>query len=513
MAIPSTDEDIDSTYSMLRERKPNFPSFVYCYLYGTKSTKRRVVPVTHNYGTQKLESIDQLFIHAWVPAPSESRNVIDMSVGRVRITTLPGSAVPLEFAYTIYFVPPGSGTGIPNACGALKLAGSGWYDNILVIKHGKRKAAIHVEREDAYLVDSIVRSVFTFPRDFLPAVQVPTHTHQSASTSTMGGSNQKKRKAIRQAAYDKDGKRMRLQRQKSSSAASAFFFLRPLFITEFLAHCDLVTIMTLAQTGAYARDLVKAFFACNLRLLVATFLSDQHVDAFFLLLETSLGAIGGSVVSSVLSFPYRHSWTPSNLNIFIPHGGLFAWHQFLGSIGLFQGPEQPGVNHKFAHTTSSHLIYRSKLAGFTITLTESVNGSVLTLLCSATTTWCTNLATCSDFFVLYVKLANEKRALEGWFPMPVKQALTMGRRHIRSSISTTSWDSPCGLHCPVLWRELCGFEGVGVFRWGGDKNQHKDGVSTMGIPSTDNAMKWRLGDTCNNQNCRLVCANYFGFSR
>jgi hypothetical protein len=40
-----------------------------------------------------------------------------------------------------------------------------WHGNILVVKHGKRKPIINVDREDAFLVDSIV-TAYVAPRLF-----------------------------------------------------------------------------------------------------------------------------------------------------------------------------------------------------------------------------------------------------------------------------------------------------------------------------------------------------------
>jgi hypothetical protein len=79
-----------------------------------------------------------------------------MGVGHLLVTTLPRSLVPLEFSYSIFYVPPGRGHPIPpNKCGSIR-SDQAWDGNILVVKRGKRKAVINMEREDAFLVDNIV---------------------------------------------------------------------------------------------------------------------------------------------------------------------------------------------------------------------------------------------------------------------------------------------------------------------------------------------------------------------
>jgi hypothetical protein len=79
-----------------------------------------------------------------------------MAVGRALVTRFPGSGVPLEFAYSIIYVPRDSPVASgENRCGSIR-SDSKWSGNILVLKHGKRKPVINMEREDAYLVDNIV---------------------------------------------------------------------------------------------------------------------------------------------------------------------------------------------------------------------------------------------------------------------------------------------------------------------------------------------------------------------
>ncbi|KAJ7156444.1 hypothetical protein C8R43DRAFT_1125642 [Mycena crocata] len=331
----------------------------------------------------------------------------------------------------------------------------------------------------------------------------------------MVGQARKKRQHSKDNKYDREGKRRkdishklgRAAAKKSDelgrAAAKKFFLIPELVIHELLFYCDLLTIMKLAKSDPYARDLVKAFFSCNLRLLVALFVSDAYVDEFYYYLDWSSSAIGGSVATSVLSFPYRHTWTPINLNILIPRGCYVMWRDFLRQrlfLAELDSSLQKGVDERFAKSVHRHVIFHSMTPGLTIHISESVTASVLTPVIGATTTLATNLITCADFYCLYTFLQQHKRALEGWYPTPVEKAVTMGNRGYRSSFSTTSWKRPCGLHCPLLQRTLNNFKDVGVFRWGGPQNQYADG-SMAGVPYVDQDMVWCLGDICSNPNC------------
>ncbi|KAJ7020409.1 hypothetical protein C8F04DRAFT_1275125 [Mycena alexandri] len=501
--VPATDSEITQVFMGVRRREPNFPNFAYGFLYATGSNRRRTVAIPYNYGVDKLQSIDDLFVHLWVPKPTVSSNVVDMNVGRVLASSLPNTLVSLEHSYFIIYVPPaGQVAHDVNACRALRST-SEWAGNILVVKHGKRKPVINVEKEDSTLVDLLVsancdRHSWTATRfDYLVDI---------LSSEIMGGQAQKKRKAIKQTAYDRKGKRMRVLYERTTASAHTFSMIPELFL-ELLCRCDLSTVMALAKLSRYGRDLVKSFYASNQRLMLAQFVGEADLALFYQVLETALSGMGGSFTSGLLTPPYNTTVT-NNLNVLVPRGNMFMWRDFFDSINLGEHMDQPGVDRKFMHTTFSHVVYCAKTEGFTISLSESHDNSILTPLIGATTTLNTTLCTAAGFYSLYPGLLNQRRALEGWFPTPVRKAVAIGKRGYRSSFSTTSWQRPCGLACPVLWRQVRGLHDVGIFNWGGCNNQHSDSTD-VGVPFHDTALKWRLGDVCTNVNCPSHRGNYF----
>ncbi|KAJ7648253.1 hypothetical protein DFH06DRAFT_1332489 [Mycena polygramma] len=159
MRAPATDDEVSTTDAALRQQVPKFPEFASGFLYATQSSSRRMVAVPYNYGVTKIRSTNDLFINAWIPTSRANAHVVDRSIGRLLVTHFPGTLVPLEFAYTVFFVPPRSSVSSPdNNCGCLRSSNS-WSGNVLVIKNGKRKAVINVEKDNALLVDSIVNAV------------------------------------------------------------------------------------------------------------------------------------------------------------------------------------------------------------------------------------------------------------------------------------------------------------------------------------------------------------------
>jgi hypothetical protein len=156
---------IPACLRVLKPGQQSFPGFAYGYVYGTDSQKRRTIAIPYNYGVTKLESVNDLYVHAWVPVTGPA-NVADMSVGHLIVKTMPNSCVPLKFQYSIFYVPQEEGReDYVNGCCAL-LTKKPWRGNILVVKRGKRKAAINMEREDAFLVDTLVSKCVAFLRNF-----------------------------------------------------------------------------------------------------------------------------------------------------------------------------------------------------------------------------------------------------------------------------------------------------------------------------------------------------------
>jgi hypothetical protein len=111
--------------------------------------------------------------------------------------------------------------------------------------------------------------------------------------------------------------------------------------------------------GRYLRQTIKSFFLSAVGRLVKFFVTEDHMKTFYEALAASCGGIGGSVATSVLTFPYRHSWSPSNLNIFVPIGGLRVWRRFFKAVKLAEHKSQQGVSRRYQHTTKAHVVFDS----------------------------------------------------------------------------------------------------------------------------------------------------------
>ncbi|KAJ6554134.1 hypothetical protein B0H10DRAFT_2123487 [Mycena sp. CBHHK59/15] len=158
---PQTDAEASELYyELCLVRNPPFKSFQYGTFYGTGCRTRRVVAIPIDLGIDRLMSVDDLYTDCWVPS-GQGPNICDMSIGRLRVDNFPiGSPLPLDYSYTIFYIPQ---TDLPawiplNTCPPVVRAGVPWYGNILVVRHGRRKAVVNIEDYDARLVDLIVAS-------------------------------------------------------------------------------------------------------------------------------------------------------------------------------------------------------------------------------------------------------------------------------------------------------------------------------------------------------------------
>ncbi|KAJ7086524.1 hypothetical protein C8R44DRAFT_650797 [Mycena epipterygia] len=312
------------------------------------------------------------------------------------------------------------------------------------------------------------------------------------------GQAHKKIKTVRK------NKQSRLDRQYELRSAAAhvqttnFLACQEVILYHFLQACTLASLISLSHTSLYFRTLVKTLHRIRLLGVVEFFIGHAHVEDFFTVLENTDSAIGGSSMALVLAPPIHDTedWLPNDLNIYCPLGLSSAWSEFFNRVRLPPAPTQPGVSRLYRTVTTSHVIYNSQMHN---------TGSVLLLHffyniahSDRYTGMC--IATCSNTYILYPKLVNERRALEGWHEPSIQRCLDIQERGFRRSISTMSWTGPCGWNCPAVWRRIQGLRGVGVFCWGGYGNAMPDN-GTVGVPFTDVAMKWRLSDRCTNVHC------------
>ncbi|KAJ7920132.1 hypothetical protein B0H13DRAFT_1867908 [Mycena leptocephala] len=229
-------------------------------------------------------------------------------------------------------------------------------------------------------------------------------------------------------------------------------------------------MIALSHTSHLFRTLVKALFRIRLIHLVELFVGAENTEEFFRVLQLTGSAIGGSTLPLALVPPVDDEiddWTPNNLNIY------FGLYNLLTCLCNQRKP---------------------------IMVSESIDTCVITPAIAATATLGMCIATCSSMYILYPELLNKRRALEGWFEPSIPSCVSLQMRGYRRSLSNMGWSKSCGWNCPAVWRRIQGLCGVGTFCWGGYDMSFEDNTS-IEVPFTDVALKWRLGDNCSNVHC------------
>lgn len=176
------------------------------------------------------------------------------------------------------------------------------------------------------------------------------HTHKKIKTS----------RKIKRARLDHHYK---LRSDAAHVHTTAFLGCSEIVLYHFLEACTLATLITLSHTSVFFRTMVKTLYRIRLLAVIEPFVGHQHVEAFFNVLEASDSAIGGSTLPRVLAPPVdeEDDWMPSNLNIYVPYGGLKAWKTFFARICLEPSSSQPGIARPYKMVTNEHLVYESCL--------------------------------------------------------------------------------------------------------------------------------------------------------
>ncbi|KAJ6467319.1 hypothetical protein C8R45DRAFT_1171755 [Mycena sanguinolenta] len=299
------------------------------------------------------------------------------------------------------------------------------------------------------------------------------------------GKSHKKRRNLRKT----QNEHYRSRVAAAHTHTALFLACHEIILYHFLEACTLSTLIALSHTSVNFRIMVKTLLRSRLRAVVQSFFGSANIESFFTLLEATDSAIGGSTIARVLTPPPSgvDDWLPSNINIFVPIGATSAWASYFAQLRLARIPvKQPNIPLQYAAVTSSHANYESYLHGHPILLTESIDECVITPVVASSTT---------------IGLFNLRRAHRAWYSPSVEKCIKLQDRGYRHSVSTRQWGRECGWNCPVLWRRIQGLKGVGIFCWGGLRNENLDNGYT-GLPFTDVSMKWRLGEVCSNPFCR-----------
>jgi hypothetical protein len=250
--------------------------------------------------------------------------------------------------------------------------------------------------------------------------------------------------------------------------------------------------------------------------LMQKFAADAHFELYKALLRCyAFGDIHGLVdaieqsngvvigLGALWVITRTNDWSPRDLNLVVPHKCHLPLHAFLLRVGYDIMDDPPFTNVPSARVEYSiaHRVYAGRQQQeCVITVTESADDSVLTMVLAGSATSDMMFVTASGFFCAHPRLTFSAIALQG-FPRGIG-TLVM-HRYIEKGFlvvsSTIDWDRECRSDCPILWRSIHESRHSLLVDWTRVVNdpyspyRHVDGRDHW----------WRLDQNCLNRSCRF----------
>ncbi|KAK7050190.1 hypothetical protein R3P38DRAFT_3173296 [Favolaschia claudopus] len=276
-------------------------------------------------------------------------------------------------------------------------------------------------------------------------------------------------------------------------------------------------IWTLTQTSRALRYMARAVYRTRIDRQIGMFLHapalnslqlDDLMNRFWDLMTLSHSVVHGSLLLYVeRCAQVGKGWLPPNLNIAVPCGALIPWIRFLYDLagGKFLSYRQLEVNR----FVGVHVACRWEIEIVPekfIILTQSQGPNVVEAVIASPHTANMQLLTREVLVMFYPQKALDDSALDGWYPPTIQASRDLERRGIRKSIDNSSWLSPCRWSCPVLWRHVSQEKGVLIFCLEDDSSELDPVIVAC-------KLKWRLGDTCYNSECKNYATHYYPFAQ
>ncbi|KAJ3817732.1 hypothetical protein F5880DRAFT_1511539, partial [Lentinula raphanica] len=261
-------------------------------------------------------------------------------------------------------------------------------------------------------------------------------------------------------------------------------------------NAGVLSLFALGATCSTMRTWVHTYYRSRItRLLCKVFPVPRHQE-FFNVLHAHHSRIGGSFAYAIVDS--SSVFIPDNINILSPAGQgdsfrdvlLSKWGCTLESSGPTRDPVSPDV---FAPTT----IHMKTAEGFKLTITESDDLSLMSLMLTGYTTAECVLVGGHTFTLLYPSLVEHGEVLrlpsvERAIP---ERALDTVAARFKLLDSTEHLGRPCGESCPNIWRRSLGMRGSATLYWGGFK-AGKDTRLKSG------SFEWKIAHRCRNPLCK-----------
>lgn len=268
-----------------------------------------------------------------------------------------------------------------------------------------------------------------------------------------------------------------------------FFEVEDMFYV-ILSSLPFRSLVAFSQTNRIARTLAQMIYTIRFRLRLIRYFQ-EHISDFTSKLLSTNAVIGGSTALSVIR-EHVH-WTPLDLNVFVPHLKSVELIAFCENIGY--SVVSQNVSWRYQSTTSAHFVLFRERDSKRITISESVDDSILPPILGSPTTAQMNFMTPHQVFCFYPDLSLDDFALRSVYHPNMNTVFSHVVRGITLMDDTKYWVMPCGYNCPRIWRRTCGGRGIEWYKWSSPQNEaqhnHFAGLS----------YKWRIGMHCESKCC------------
>ncbi|KAK7002265.1 hypothetical protein R3P38DRAFT_3215417 [Favolaschia claudopus] len=281
-----------------------------------------------------------------------------------------------------------------------------------------------------------------------------------------------------------------------------------------LEYTNFKDLWSLAQTDKALQLMIRRFFRTRVDRQIAMFLKPksppvEQLETLLYKFWERITLSHSAVHGSLLLYMERcvraaKPWVPGNLNIAVPFGAVRPWIRYFSdeSAGTLKYREVEVDSFVLWHIASRWEL--EIIPGKFIIITETRGPCVAEAVIVSPHTANMQLLT-RDFLIMYYpQKAFDESALDSWHYPTIPASQDLDRRGVRKSIDNSSWVTQCGWACPILWRRVSKDRGTLIFRVGDD-------TAVLDRTITCSHLKWRLGDTCYNSECKNYATHYYPY--
>ncbi|KAJ3824620.1 hypothetical protein F5880DRAFT_1558463 [Lentinula raphanica] len=489
MRLRTTPRDVERINEHVQDWIKNglYAGSVIGTVIGTACDGPMLVHIPVDLGINNLRSIDDLNVrpYMWMPNSPEFKSY---ERNREHVNHFPtDAATALDHPFTFYFEENSSRAANNNL---IRKAGVP-YDynpvpsvrgNVLIVKHNRDGSMENMVEEDWMLVkvilEWIVANRWNYTATCLHGIPKPLTVIRSIP-------------AVHEAP---PGALFKSPIPSHIRLLERILYIRDLRLTLF-ANTGVVTLFALGATCSTLRTWVQAFYRTRAKHLLDKVFPGLPIEDFFELLNLNEARIGGSFAYAIVD--PTSIFTPRDLNILSPTAkGDSLRDMLVAEWKCTREPDEPNRPTPNNDDDPEWTMYLRSASGYTITITESDDRSLLPLMLTGYSTAECVLVGGHTFTLLYPSLVENGEVLRLpslGRPIPDSVFDTISNR-FKLLDSTEYLGRRCGECCPNIWRRTMGMRGSATLYWGG-LSEGRDSRLRPG------SYEWKIAHACRNPLC------------